>query len=74
MKSTWRRVNPGQYQSRINPDVQVATYCDCSYSTCMMKWAVSVDDEIVEHTFSFTRAEATAEANKLITQLQEATK
>ena len=72
--SAWSRKMPGVYLSRTNPRVKVQTYCDCSYSTCMMKWVVSVDDEIVEHTFSFTRAEVTVEANKLITQLQEATK
>ena len=71
--SAWERKMPGVYISRINPSVKVQTYCECSKSNCMMKWAAYLDEEIVESSFGWTRAEVTQDANKLISQLEEAT-
>ena len=71
--SAWERKMPGVYISRINPSVKVQTYCECTQSNCMMKWACYLDEEIVESSFGWTRAEVTQDANKLISQLEEAT-
>ena len=70
--SAWSRKMPGVYISRTNPRVKVQTYCECSRSNCMMKWAVYLDEQSVDSSFGWTRAEATQDANKLISQLEEA--
>ena len=69
----WSRQMRGVYVSRINPRVKVQTYCECTYSNCMMKWAVYLDEKSVDSSFGWTRAEVTQDANKLINQLEEAT-
>ena len=43
--SEWSREMAGVYTLRSNPRVQVKTYCECTYSNCMMKWAVYLDEE-----------------------------
>lgn len=67
--SRWTRTMPGWYVSRIDPRVEVKTYCDCSYSSCMGRWAVYFDGESVPSTMNPTRAEATEMAERIITDL-----
>jgi hypothetical protein len=42
--SAWKREMAGVYTLRNEPRIQVKTYCECSYSNCLMKWSVYVDD------------------------------
>jgi hypothetical protein len=66
MTAQWKRVMPGWYVSRTAPTVEVKTYCDCNLSNCMMKWAVYLNDEVWNSSYSWSRAEATRDAEQLI--------
>ena len=73
MSSNWKRVNPGEYQSRIQPTIWVKTHCLCGRN-CMFAWAIYKDDEFggcesTEQT-SYTRALITVEADKLINEME----
>ena len=73
MSSNWKRVNPGEYQSRIQPTIWVMTYCPCGRN-CMGAWAIYEVDEfgVRESTgqTDFTRALITVEADKLINGME----
>lgn len=65
--NTWKREMAGVYTLRSQPRIQVKTYCECSYSNCMMKWAVYVDGDpgASRSLFYSTRAQANKEANAI---------
>jgi hypothetical protein len=67
MKNTWKRVMPGWYVCRQNPEVEVKTYCACTRSNCIMKWAVYLNDEVWNSSYSWSRTEATRDAEALLT-------
>jgi len=62
--NTWKREMAGVYTLRSQPRIQVKTYCECSYSNCMMKWAVYVDEVPggSQSMFYSTRVQASKEA------------
>jgi len=62
--TVWKREMAGVYTLLIDPQFQVKSYCECTYSNCIMKWAVYLEDEPIDSMYfwSLNKAKEQAEA------------
>ena len=64
--SNWSRGSVhGVYESRIDPEIEIKTYCECGRN-CMMRWSIYRDGEAIPSEFYNYLSDAKKAADRII--------